>query len=188
METSMENFLNENKKKSKERTKFDCIMLSSEIKNWENDHLSIVDEKDLYIDEKDKDEYGYCDYPHITLLWGIHPDEVDMKLVKNFLSILPEIELEIKEIGIFENADYDVVKYDIKVSDDLLKYREIIEQIIPNTQTFKYYHPHMTLAYVKRGEGKKYKQKLKTPFKLSLNKAIYSDSDYKHTYFNLKKQ
>jgi hypothetical protein len=43
----------------------------------------------------------------------------------------------------------------------------------------------MTIAYVKKGEGKKYKQKLDKPFEVTFKKAVYSDPNEKKKHFNL---
>ena len=56
--------------------------------------------------------------------------------------------------------------------------------LFPNTQTFKDYHPHITIAYVKKGEGKKYVQKVKT-FETTFNESVYSGPDGKKKKFKL---
>ena len=45
---------------------------------------------------------------------------------------------------------------------------------LPNTQDFDEYKPHMTIAYVKSGLGKKYKTTLREPFKVVFSKGVYS--------------
>lgn len=175
----------------KKDVKFDCIMLSSDIdkKDWD-DFLKIIDEKDLYLGETQKDidddEYGLESEPHITLLYGIHPKENDKEEILDWLKTLKPIELELSKIGIFENEKFDVVKIEIKPTEQLLKYRKHIEETFKNTQTFDGYNPHMTLAYVKTGKGKKYIQTLKEKLKLNFNEVIYSDSSYKKKYIKLK--
>ena len=179
----------ESKHSSKEDIKYDCIMLYSDInkKEW-NKFLNLIDEEDLYLGSKEdieKDEYGLEKDEHITLLYGIHSDEVDKKEVYNWLKTLEPIELELKNISIFENDNYDVVKIDIKPTKELLKYRKYAIKNFPNTQTYDEYKPHMTIAYCKKGTGKKYIQKLDDDTLLEFNEAVYSDYTYKKKYFKL---
>jgi 2'-5' RNA ligase len=175
----------------KKDIKYDCVMLSSDIdkKDW-NDFLKIIDEKDLYLGETQKDidddEYGLESEPHITLLYGIHPKENNKEEILDWLKTLNPMKLELSKVGIFENEKYDVVKIEIKPTEQLLKYRKYIEETFKNTQTFDDYHPHMTLAYVKPGKGKKYIKTLDKKLKLIFNEAIYSDSNYKKEYIKLK--
>jgi 2'-5' RNA ligase len=175
----------------KKDIKYDCVMLSSDInkKNW-NDFLKIVDKKDLYLGETkkdiDDDEYGLESEPHITLIYGIHPKENDKEEIIDWLKTLNPMKLELSKVGIFENEKYDVVKIEVEPTEQLLKYRKYIEETFENTQTFDNYNPHMTLAYVKSGKGKKYVQTLKEKLKLIFNEVIYSDSSYKKEYVKLK--
>ena len=50
----------------------------------------------------------------------------------------------------------------------------MFEDNFENTQTFPEYHPHMTLAYVKPGTGKKYVSNLDEPFEVTFTKGVYS--------------
>jgi 2'-5' RNA ligase len=174
----------------KKDVKYDCIMLSSDIdkKEW-NKFLELIDEKDLYLGETqkdiDEDEYGLEKEAHITIIYGIHPKENDKKEILDWLETLKPVTLEMSKIGIFENEKYDVVKIEVEPTKQLLKYRKYTIDNFPNTQTFDGYNPHMTLAYVKSGKGKKYIQILKEKLKLEFNEAIYSDSNYKKKYIKL---
>lgn len=160
--------------------RYGCVMLKANISNWKK-HLELIEKEDLY-DNKEHD-YGYSDEPHITILYGIHHDEVDLKEVYEEIKNLKPVEVTINKMGMFENDDYDVIKYDIPTNDKLSKYRKIFEEF-PNTQTFKDYKPHMTIAYVKKGEGKKYVEKIK-PFKVKFNVGFYSSPEYDKKYFKL---
>ena len=67
----------------------------------------------------------------------------------------------------------------------MLKLRKYAIDNIENVQSFDGYHPHLTIAYVKSGKGKKYVQELKDKLELEFNEAIYSDSSYKKKYIKL---
>jgi 2'-5' RNA ligase len=160
------------------------LYCSIDKKEWNEKHLSLIEKEDIYDDEEG--EYGLCKEPHITLLWGIHPDEVDVDLAKNIIKSIGSMEIETDKISIFENPDFDVVKYEIEPTERLLQIRNILSKTLPNTQTYPEYKPHITLSYVKKGKGKKYKEKLKKPIKFILDKAVYSGSDYNKDRFKLK--
>ena len=167
--TSYKYWIMESKKQSK-KLDYGCVMLYSDIDNWKK-HTSIIDEKDVYDDEfKD---YGIEHHPHCTVLFGIHLDECTPDEVRKFMKTFKAVEVEVKEISVFECDDYDVVKYDVPVVDDLQMYHDLVERRFANTQSFPDYHPHMTIAYVLKGEGKKYAKKVK-PFKVKFDLAVYS--------------
>ena len=84
----------------------------------------------------------------------------------------PEIKLE--NISIFENKDFDVVKVDV-ISDGLNSLNKKMTKY-PHTTDYPHYHPHMTIAYVKKGMGKKYAEDLKD-FSITPDKFVYSKID-----------
>nr|HPI82665.1 2'-5' RNA ligase family protein [Candidatus Paceibacterota bacterium] len=121
--------------------------------------------------------YGLEEQPHITVVYGIHEDEIDPETVASVIKAnMKPLTVTIDEIDIFEGKEYDVVKYNVPVNDQLKKYRELFLKF-PNTQTFPEYHPHMTIAYVKPGMGKKYKRKLREPFEVTFTSGVYSYHD-----------
>jgi 2'-5' RNA ligase len=163
------NQLLETKKQSK-KLDYGCVMLYTEVSDW-NKRLEIIEKEDIYDDEfKD---YGLEHTAHCTLLFGLHLDECEPEEVKEFMKTFKPIEVTIKEISIFKGDDYDVVKYDVPVTEELQMYHDLLERRFPNTQTFPDYHPHMTISYVLPGEGKKYAKKVK-PFKIIFTSAVYS--------------
>jgi len=180
----LKKFLNE----GSDDPRMGCVMLFADIPDWNKLTHRIVREEDIYDPTDEPGEYGYEESPHITVIYGIHHDEVlDDSIIYRKIQQIPIIKTTIKEIGVFENADkpYDVVKFDINPTKTLLDARqEFLE--LPNTQSFPEYHPHMTIAYVRAGEGRKYRKLLKTPIKISFKKGVYSDPDYRKSYFDLK--
>jgi len=163
-----------NEQKNEEKT-YGCVMMEpNKIDGWEEKHLAGIDEKDVYIKPSD-DSYGLEENPHVTVLYGIHEDEVDPSVVTDMIEQKMEpIKVKISEIDIFENEEYDVVKYNVPVTDELKEYREMFMNSFENTQTFPEYYPHITLAYVKPGTGKKYKKTLEEPFTVKFTRGVYS--------------
>ena len=160
-------------KSTDDEPKFGCVMMDAKIDNWEEFHLDGIDDDDLYLKSGD-DSYGKETQPHITILYGIHEEEVDPQRMGDMMEhYMERAILPITEIDIFENEDYDVVKYNIEVTPQLQRYHDLFMKL-PNTQTFDKFQPHMTIAYVKPGLGKKYKSTLRDPFKVIFDKAVYS--------------
>lgn len=169
---SMKQWINENELPKREE--FGCIMLDSKISDWEETHTSGIDPRDIFIHPTD-DDYGLEDNPHMTLLWGIHEDEIDPEAIMDIIQQdLDRVKVEVTNISIFENEEFDVVKYEIPVTPQIQKYRDMLERALPNTQTFPDFHPHMTIAYVKPGEGSKYVKELDEPFSVTFDKGVYS--------------
>jgi len=162
-----------NKDKDMEEPKYGCIMMDADIKNWNEFHTAGIEEDDVYIKPYD-DSYGLEENPHVTILYGIHEEEVDPQRMADLIEYyMKPVTLTVTEIGVFEGKEYDVVKYDLPLTGQLQKYRDLFSQI-PNTQSYPDYHPHMTIAYVKPGTGKKYAMELKEPFKVNFTKGVYS--------------
>ena len=169
---SIENWLLE--KKKEEKPLYGCVMMDpKKIKGWKEVHLAGIDEDDLY--EPDNDDYGLEEQPHITIVYGIHEDEVDPSVVVDMMEqkMLP-VKVQISEIDFFENKEYDVIKYNVPVTEQLQEYRDMFMDAFENTQTFSGYNPHITIAYVKKGNGKKYKKTLDEPFDVIFIKGVYS--------------
>jgi len=181
---SFKNWLFE--KKESKKLEYGCVMLYATVPNW-NKYLSLITKEDIYDDELH--DYGLEKESHCTIFWGIHQNEVDPEDVKNLIKTFKPMEVTIDKISVFNCDDYDVVKFEVPVSDELKKYHELVKLAFPNTETFKDYIPHMTIAYVKKGEGKKYAQKVK-PVKIFFDTIVYSykknKSDEKNTKIRIK--
>jgi len=163
----------EEKEEKEEDPKYGCVMMDANIKNWEDFHLAGIDKDDVYYKPYDQ-SYGLEENPHVTILYGIHEEEVDPQRMADMIEFyMKPVTVTIEEIGVFEGEEYDVVKYNVPITGQLQKYRDVFIQV-PNTQNFPEYQPHMTIAYVKSGEGKKYATKLREPFRVEFTKGVYS--------------
>lgn len=173
----------------KPEPKYGCVMLFANVPDWNKLTKRVINENDIFNDGSDQS--GYEDNPHLTVIFGLHHDEiVDKNNIYNIIKDLSEMTFKINEIGVFDNAKddsklYDVIKFNVKPSPSLLKTRDQFLEL-PNTQTFPDYEPHMTLCYVKKGEGKKYKRILKKPINFKFKQGVYSEPDGKKNYFDLK--
>jgi hypothetical protein len=156
-----------------EKELFGCVMMDAKIDDWEENHLAGIDEEDIYLKPMD-DSYGLEDNPHVTIVYGIHEDEIDTQTIVDVMeNNMQPLTLPVTEIGVFEGKEYDVVKYNLEVTEQLKTYRNLFLKF-PNTQSFPDYNPHITIAYVLPGKGQKYATKLREPFKIKFTKAVYS--------------
>lgn len=163
---------------------YGCVMLYFDIPKdkWKKIQDLVNDED---ISEVDGVE-GRETEPHITLLYGIHED-VDDKAVEAIINEFSAPEISLSKIGIFENEDMDVVKFDIKCK-ELNKMNKQLKEL-PHTSKFPTYEAHSTIAFVKAGRGKDYKQTLDKDDELILKptKIVYSKPDGTKNKYNFKK-
>ncbi len=152
---------------------FGCAMLYFNFPEMNKIH-DVIDSKDIYIQEGDR-SFGLEKEPHCTLLYGLH-NEVSTKDVNEVLNNYTYSTVKAYNVSLFENQDYDVLKFDIK-GDNLHETNKDLQQY-PFTSNFPDYHPHLTIAYLKPGTGKKYTKILKgQEFDLLPQYAVYSKPD-----------
>ena len=165
------------------RKKYGCIMACIDGSN-KSDILkfnkSLIPDKMVY-NNKEK-EFGREMDSHVTIKFGLtkHYTREEMK---TFLEGVSPFIIDLGGVSIFENDDFDVVKMDV-VGDELKKLNTKFSKL-PNEDEHPNYHPHCTLAYVKRGEGKQFNDKSKKFLNIEVNRIVYSDSVGK-SYYNLK--
>lgn len=147
-------------------------------------NFSEIEEIQKQIDPDDLTEDGLETEPHISLLYGIHDGGNHKKLSSSEISKLLNISKEalnddiiLTKISMFDNKDYDVLKFDVKSS--LLG--DINKKLakFPHTNSFPDYVPHVTIAYLKKGTGEKYIQKFKDikNLRVASEKIVYSRPD-----------
>ncbi len=160
--------------------KLGCVMVEVPVSNW-NEITSIINKDDLY--EVEGENYGISKNPHLTLLYGIKPnitkEQIEEVLTKTIDG--SKIIIEIENIDTFENDNFDVVKFNIKKTEQLQRIFDALSEL-PNENTYPDYKPHMTIAYVKKGLGEKYKKKYS--HKVSSNEICYSMANEKK-YFEI---
>lgn len=157
------------------KREYGCIMILFDINNWNQAVDHIIDENDIWNDDSGK--FGKETEPHTTILYGLHDDEISLDDIKKFLPPIEDIEISVNGLSHFdvEHKDYDVVKLDLD-SQILHEINGDMREKLPYTNNFPDYNPHMTLCYVKKGEGQKYKNdKLDLSFKPIKYKYGYTD-------------
>lgn len=152
---------------------YGCVMIEVPVSNW-NEITSYIDPEDIYTGGDDT--HGIQENPHVTILYGLHK-EVTPEMVKSvFEGFTKDINIEVNGIGIFENNDYDVVKFNVNPDGALQEIHDKLSEL-PNSDQFPNYTPHITISYVKSGTGKKY---VKPDYKYevkNVDKITYSMAD-----------
>lgn len=147
-----------------------CVMLFFNFPEVENLH-NLINPDDLYNDPEDP-TFGIEDEPHTTLLFGLDPS-VTLEQVTEILNKYQYSDCKIYNASLFENEKYDVLKFDVE--GDMLKETNYSLKKLPYKSNFPGYHPHLTIAYLKPGKGKKYVESLQNQqFMLVPTHAVYS--------------
>jgi len=163
--------------------KLGCLMLYFDFSNWSDFIRRTILEEDIYTstNEEDSNDYGYEEEAHCTILMGFnHYDGIEEN-IKKYLPKLEDLDDIMRgDITIFEQDEYDVVKFDIH-SDKLKTLNNTLRFRFEYTNKHTDYHAHMTIAYVKKGLGSKYVKENLKQVPLFGSKYIYSDPNYNKT-------
>lgn len=130
-----------------ESPKFGCLMLmlnatpSEEILQWTRQRVT----------PEDLADDGYEQEPHVTVLYGFHED-VSPTEIEDVVKEFGEVTIELGAITRFEAEKHDVLKVDVE-GGTIFDLNRILVEKFAGRVTNKYpdYHPHLTLAYIKKG-------------------------------------
>ena len=161
------------------KVSYSCLMLelSNEIIKGLQDRIST---EDLYTAE---DGHGLETDAHCTVLYGLHTK--NDKVIGKLLSMQPleNVELEIEEASLFTNEKYDVLKFSVKSKH--LRALNNLFKILPHTNSYTTYSPHITVAYLKPGKGSKYVGIKPGVSKTTSSRFCFSTPEKVKTYFDL---
>lgn len=122
-------------------------------------------------------DYGKEKNPHVTILYGIEAsDETKAKGLLNRMN--KKINVQLGKVTLFtNNPQFDVLKIDVH-SQDLTQLNALLSKSVKFKNDYPGYHPHLTLAYLKKGQGKQYNGDNRFEgMNLSLDTIIYSDGN-----------
>jgi hypothetical protein len=140
-------------KEAKSRYEYGCVMVDFNFENW-SELLESIDSDDIY--KVEGKNYGLQPRPHLTLLYGTHDTVTDEEILNCFEGFTEDdFKVQLDGVSIFENSDFDVVKLGVVLTPKLKEINKRLSEL-PNSNIFPEYNPHITLAYVKKGLGKKY--------------------------------
>jgi 2'-5' RNA ligase len=152
-----------------------CVMayLENLMPEFEKIH-SKIDNSEIYTEDEDK-SYGLENEPHVTVLYGIHSDEVPDDEVVNTMSKMEwKQPLVAKNPSLFENEKYDVLKLEVE-GEWLHGANKDLRERFPYSNDYPDYRPHATIAYLKPGKGKEVLARLgKLELETIPTKMVYS--------------
>jgi hypothetical protein len=117
--------------------------------------------------------HGIETEPHITCLYGLHIQQA--KLLTDKINLRP-MTFKIKNISLFENDKFDVLKLGIE-SKDLHELNKEVCNNFEYTNNYPNYKPHCTIAYLLPGTGRYY-TKIKSELlgkEFTSNRFIFSN-------------
>jgi hypothetical protein len=148
-----------------------------------------IDKDDIYVDPEDP-SYGIEDDPHVTILYGV--DNESFGPICDLCRKWPRVDIKFSGMSVFNGEEtgkpYDVIKLGV-VGHGIYKLHGALRDGIPNDFKWPEYRPHLTVAYVKAGTGKKYLA-LKHPLEgeeLSFDKFQFTGTDKEKKIVKLRK-
>jgi 2'-5' RNA ligase len=125
---------------------------SSTQVNLPDDAAELVRQIGRRIDPADLTKDGCEDTPHVTVRYGLWDGSPANAIP--LIQSAGSLKYTLGDITLFENDEFDVLKISVD-SPDLTALNEKLKAL-DHTDTYPGYHPHVTIAYLKPGMGKKY--------------------------------
>lgn len=136
--------------------KWGCVLLETPMPNWDK-ITSLIDPDHLYMPGTER--FGITKDPHCTILFFIKDEMIGEGQIEKTFDGLEIPTLTTEGIGFFSNPMFDVVKINIRKSQKLNILNKAA-RTLPHKSKYREYIPHITIAFVKKGLGKMYQEKL----------------------------
>lgn len=122
---------------------------AQKIIQWGNTHIP----DEILFCPPDDCTYGRESLIHCTVFFGLHTESATpvIYLMENEAPFL----MRLGQISCFSNDRFDVVKIEAW-SEDLTRLHNKLGTCLHCTEKFNAYRPHITIAYLKRGEGARF--------------------------------
>lgn len=133
------------------------------------------------VDPADLHEKGIPEMYHTTLLYGLDKTMPLHMIAKQVQPSMPKLYMEeVKVLGadVFESEEFDVLMLKVE-SEGIMQANEALKGL-SYENSYPEYQPHVTLAYLQKGCGKKYKEMMNTvslPASLKTIDIRYSKGD-----------
>jgi len=165
------------------KNEFGCLMAfiaPSVSQNIIKYGKTMVPDDNLYI--VPDDDYGREVEPHVTLKYGFTKDLTDDQIAE-IINGIGKFSVVAEGVSCFKNELFDVVKFDIKKTEPLLTMRDRCNKF-PNQDSFPSFHPHTTIAYVKKDT---FPHTIKNKnIEFNVDRMKYSGIDGKSRWYDLK--
>lgn len=132
------------------------LMVDFETPDFIKDLQANIPENEIYRKEDIGDgfTYGLETETHTTIVPCLDND-ADLNKIKGLLLPLNKYVVMIENISVFECDEFDVLKCDVRC-DALFDSNFLIKDVFDTHTEYNEYHPHVTIAYMKKGCADKY--------------------------------
>lgn len=135
------------------------------------------------IRDKDLADDGREDEPHLTVKYGLHGNDPDA--VREAVAGFGPVRVRLGKTSLFHGDGFDVVKVGVE-GKELRRLNRAIADACECTDTHPRYNPHVTLAYVKPGRGKRYAgDDTLDGVTVTLSRLVFSDREGNRTVIRL---
>lgn len=128
-------------------------------------------------------DYGLELEPHVTVLYGILDKEPDK--VKDLFKHERKFNIKLGNTTLFQQDDHDVLKLDVD-SDHLHRLNKTIRDTVKYETKYPKYHPHLTVAYLRKGFGHNYIGDHFKDIEIPISELVFSSSNGKKTVIPLQ--
>ena len=147
-------------------------LITDDVICWGFDNVS---NDSLFLDLNDT-SFGREDDPHITLIYGIHTE--NLKEVSDLFDDEKEFECKLGKLDLFTKND----KFDVLIAsvdcEDLHRLNSKMRKYLEATESYPVYVPHVTICYLRKGQGKKYiDNDAFVGQKFNINKVLFSSKN-----------
>jgi RNA polymerase sigma factor (sigma-70 family) len=147
------------------------------------DFANSIPESELY--EEEGENYGREDKPHITIHYGL---EATPEQVQQTVQDFGGLKLKFGPTSIFDAEKYDVLKVGV-IGQDIHRLNALLQKDYPVQSKFPDYKPHLTIAYLKKGDGKKYVgDKRFEGLEIPVSEFVFSNKSRTHIPVSLEGQ
>lgn len=182
----MNNWYKKSKKikpKKDESYGWTCVIVPDDIKEKILGFAKKIPERELYVEVGENGHsHGIEKDSHITALYGIITKNV--KDVESALKDHKGGKIKLGKIDVFENEKYDVLKINI-ISPSLHRINSSLTECLDNVNEFPSYKPHITIAYLKCGNGRKYVGDKFRGLSFDFDEIVFEDKNDKKYFVKL---
>lgn len=140
----------------KDAYEYGCLMIDTSIAKWITHLHKVIRREDL---ASNIDFTPIEDTPHVTILYGLDKSVTYDDIRPNLIPLKLFNDIKISGISMFDNPQYDVLYLKVR-SDQLHRANMFFRKHYKCSPQYPLYTPHMTLAYLKKGAGQRYLNRL----------------------------
>ena len=137
-----------------------CLMLDYKVPEFITEIQKSIPKEELYLGENENEiknnTYGIENETHVTICYGLEND-VKFEDLKEYLFPINDYKTILVDVSMFDNPNFDVLKVAAKCPIAAKSNKLIMDNFDVHTE-YKDFNPHMTIAYLKKGFGEKYKK------------------------------